>query len=192
MKILMIGNSFTYYHKMPRILEKLTGAEVVARAEGNAFLNDHLDPDSPIGAATLKLLTEEKWDYVVIQEYSNGPIFRRDAFFKSVCELCRLARKAGAVPVLYATWAYREGSEKLAGMNMTYSRMADSLSEAYHSAAEENGALVADAGKAFSDLREYAELYAPDDYHPSAAGSLLAAETIARTIEKHIFVCRVE
>jgi len=192
MKILMIGNSFTYYHKMPRILEKLTGAEVVARAEGNAFLNDHLDPDSPIGAATLKLLTEEKWDYVVIQEYSNGPIFRRDAFFKSVCELCRLARKAGAVPVLYATWAYREGSEKLAGMNMSYKKMADVLSEAYHSAAEENGAIVADVGRAFTDVREFVDLYKADDYHPSGAGAVLAAETIARTIEKHIFACRVE
>jgi len=185
MRILMIGNSFTYYHKMPRILGKITGAEVVARAEANAFLNDHLDEDSPIGSATLKLLTEEKWDYVVIQEYSNGPIFRRDAFFKSVRELCRLARESGAVPVLYATWAYREGSEKLAGMNMSYQKMADTLSEAYHSAAEENGGIVADVGKAFTDVREFVELYKEDDYHPSAAGAVLAAETIARAIEKY-------
>ncbi len=186
MKILMIGNSFTYYHKMPRILERLTGAQVVARAEGNAFLNDHLDADSPVGTATLRLLKEEKWDFVVIQEYSNGPIFRRDAFFKSVRELCILAREAGAVPVLYATWAYREGSEKLAGMNMSYKKMADALSEAYHSAAEENGALIADVGSAFSAVREFVDLYQSDDYHPSGAGAVLAAETIARTIEKHI------
>ena len=185
MKILMIGNSFTYYHNMPRMLGKLLGAEVVARAEGNAFLNDHLNADSPVGAATLGLLTEEKWDYVVIQEYSNGPVFRRDAFFKSVRELCRMARESGAIPVLYATWAYREGSEKLAGMNMSYKKMADALSVAYHSAAEENGALIADVGSAFTDVREFVDLYKGDDYHPSAAGAVLAAETIARAIEKH-------
>lgn len=185
MKILMIGNSFTYYHKMPRILEKITGAQVIARAVGNAFLNDHLDAASPEGAATLLLLREQSWDYVVIQEYSNGPILRRDAFFESVRELCRLARDAGAVPVLYATWAYREDSDRLAGMNMGYKKMSDGLSEAYHSAASENAAIVADVGKAFSDVREFIDLYEADDYHPSAAGSVLAAETIARAIEAH-------
>ena len=190
MKILMIGNSFTYYHNMPRMLGKLLDAEVYARAVGNAFLNDHLDAGSPEGAATLRLLKEEKWDYVVIQEYSNGPLLRREAFLKSVRELCCLAKAAGALPVLYATWAYREGSEKLAEMNMSYKKMADLLSDAYRSAGEENGVLVADVGKAFSNLREFADLYAQDDYHPSTAGSLLAAETIARTIEKHEFILR--
>lgn len=186
MRILMLGNSFTYFHDMPKMLAVILGVEVVEHTRGGAFLHENLDPQAELGAKTLSALKEEKWDYVIMQEQSKAPIFAREDFLDSVKKLTALIRENGAQPLMYATWAYREGSEKLEGTGLTFAKMDEGLYESYHRAAEENGALIADVGKAFAALRGYADLYEADDFHPSAAGSILAAETIARVIEKHV------
>ena len=183
MRILMLGNSFTYFHDMPKMLQAIMGEEVVSRTKGGAFLSEQLDESTELGAGTMKLLAEEKWDYVVMQEQSKAPIFAREAFHESVKQLCKLARNAGAKPLLYASWAYREGSEKLASTELTYEEMSAGLYESYHQAAQDNNALIADVGKAFDALRGLTNLYEEDAFHPSEAGSILAAETIARVIE---------
>lgn len=184
MRILMLGNSFTYFNDMPRIVEQLLGAEVVSHTRGGAFLSEQLNMETEMGAKTLKALKEEKWDYVVMQEQSRAPVFCKEKFHESVRELCRFIKASGAKPVLYASWAYREGSEKLAGTEMSYAEMDRGLYESYHEAAKENGALTADVGKAFTAIRGIVNLYEPDDYHPSAAGSMLAAHCIAKVIEE--------
>ena len=107
MRILMLGNSFTFYNDMPDMLAKLTGAEVIVHTRGGARLAEQLNPDTKMGASTREALENEKWDYVVLQEMSNGPIVSKESFLKSVARLCEKIRSAGAVPVLYATWAYK-------------------------------------------------------------------------------------
>ena len=70
------------------------------------------------------------------------------SFFASVERLCTQIRAAGAVPVLYATWAYQKGGAKLAAKGWDYETMARTLSEAYRQAARENHALLAEVGRA--------------------------------------------
>lgn len=183
MRVLMLGNSFTYFNDMPKILAELLGEEVVSHTRGGAFLSEQLNAETEMGAKTLKALQEEQWDYVVLQEQSRAPIFCKENFHESVRALCKLIRAAGAKPVLYASWAYREGSEKLAGTELSYGEMAKGLYESYHEAAEENDALIADVGKAFAAVRGIVDVYVEDDYHPSPAGSVLAAHCIAKVIE---------
>lgn len=183
MRILMLGNSFTFFNDMPETLASQTGWEVVAHTRGGAYLSEHLDPDSELGAKTLPALAREKWDAVVLQEQSRGPYEMRDTFLAASRRLCALARKAGAVPVFYATWAYRDGSEKLASTGMNHDDMLRALSDGYHAAAKENGAPVAEVGQAFAAAGHLMDLYDPeDDYHPSPAGSLLAAQVLAQCI----------
>ena len=88
MRILMLGNSFTYYNDMPSMLAELTGAEVIAHTRGGAHLAEQLNPDTEMGAKTLAALENESWDYVVLQEYSNGPVTAKEAFLNSVTALC--------------------------------------------------------------------------------------------------------
>ena len=184
MRILMLGNSFTYCHDMPVIVEKILGEEVVSHTRGGAYLAEQYNPETEMGAKTLAALKNEKWDYVVLQEQSFAPVAFKDNFQNSVSRLCELIRENGATPVLYASWAYREGSEKLGTTGMTYDAMDKALFDSYHEAADKNNALIADVGKAFTAIRGIVDLYEPDDYHPSAAGSVLAAETIARVIRE--------
>lgn len=185
MRILMLGNSFTFFHQMPQILAEQTGGEVVPHTRGGARLSEHLNPNTKLGARTQAALSHERWDYVVLQEMSSGPITSPKSFFSSSEQLCQQIRKAGAVPIFYATWAYQKGGEKLAAKGWDYDEMARKLSEAYHKAAQENHALIADVGQRFYQLAGTQDLYADDGVHPNELGARIAAETIAAVIQKH-------
>lgn len=185
MRILMLGNSFTYFNDMPEILAALTGWEVVSHTRGGAYLHEHLDPTAELGQKTLPALRNERYDYVVMQGQSQEPFRARALFLDSVSRLCPMIRTAGATPVLYATWAYREGTQRLSETGLSYDQMLSMLTEGYEAAAKENGALLAPVGQAFTAVQKKLDLYVEDDYHPSQTGSLLAAATIARCIFEH-------
>ena len=185
MRILMLGNSFTFTNHMPQMLADLTGAEVIHHTRGGARLSEQLNPNTKLGGRTQSALQNEQWDYVVLQEMSHGPITAPRSFFSSVEGLCRQIRANGAVPILFATWAYQRGGAKLTARGWDYDGMARTLSEAYHKAARENNTLIADVGQRFYELPGTRNLYAPDGVHPSELGSHIAAETIASVINQH-------
>ena len=178
----MLGNSFTFFCDMPNMLAEILGAEVVHHTRGGAHLAEQLNPETEMGARTQTALRHEKWDYVVLQEYSTGPIVSPERFYDSVRKLCLQIRRNGATPLLYATWAFKKNGKKLAESGLDYEDMFRELYETYHQAADENDALIADVGRAFFEYGGEGELYASDDYHPSPLGSGLAAETIATQI----------
>ena len=182
MRILMLGNSFTFFCGMPEMLADMLNAEVVYHTRGGAHLAEQLNPDTEMGARTQAALKKEKWDYVVLQEYSTGPITSPKRFQESVHALCEQIREIGATPILYATWAFKKAGKKLAESGLDYDEMFRFLYDAYHEAGKKNDAPVADVGKRFYELAGDMELYASDDYHPSPDGSRLAAETIAEVI----------
>ena len=74
MRILMLGNSFTSTNNMPEMLADLTGAELFHHTRGGARLSEQLNPHTRLGSQTQAALQKEKWDYVVLQEMSHGPI----------------------------------------------------------------------------------------------------------------------
>ena len=185
MRILMLGNSFTSSNDLPGLLAQRTGAQVIAYTRGGARLSEQLNPNTKLGAKTQAALAAEPWDYVVLQEMSHGPVSSPQSFFTSVKRLCELIREKGAVPVLFATWAYQKGGAKLAVKGWNYEDMAQKLSAAYRQAAEENQALLADVGEVFFRLADTHSLYAPDGVHPTELGTRIAAETLTSVILQH-------
>ena len=182
MRILMLGNSFIFVNSMPATLAELTGAEVIHHTRGGARLAEQLNPATKMGGLTQAALENEKWDYVILQEMSNGPITSRDSFLKNVSLLCDQIRANGATPVLYATWAYQRGGKQLESFGMDYDEMYRQMYTSYHEAAEQTGALIADVGKKFYELADTQDIYAEDGCHPNEAGSRIAAEVIAEVI----------
>ena len=182
MRILFLGNSFTFFNDLPDMVGKMLDAEVGRNLRGGAYLFQHIDPTEELCAFTHRLLTEEKWDYVVLQDQSQGPITHPAEFDKAVSTLAPMIRAAGGKPILYETWAYEEGTDTLASTGWSFEAMQQGLTEGYRAAAEANGALIAAVGQAFAVARHTTGLYDTGHYHPSAAGSRLAAETIANVI----------
>ncbi len=160
----------------------MTGAEVVAHTRGGARLAEQLNPATKLGNKTLKALHDEKWDYVIVQEMSNGPITSKEKFMTNLSKLCGLIRKNGATPVLFATWAYEKNGKQLKKFGMEYEDMICSMKETFRETVKRTSCLLADVTTAFEQQAETVKLYAPDGSHPSEAGSKLAARTIAKVI----------
>lgn len=181
----MLGNSLIYFNDMQDTLAELTGAEVVSYSPGGAELSWRLDPANEQYEIAQNALKNEKWDYVVLQEMSNGPITIKDEFMHSVEVLCDLSRKAGATPVLYGTWAYQRDGAHIKEYGFEYEQMYRDMTASNKEAAERGGALLADVAKRFYEIGDSENLFLEDGYHPNERGSQVAAEVIAETILNH-------
>lgn len=182
MRILMLGNSFTTANHMPDMLAELTGAEIVQHTRGGARLAEQLNTKTKMGMRTQEALKNQEWDFVILQEMSNGPITSKKSFLENAEKLCEQIRENGAKPVFYATWAYQRGRKKLETFGMDYDEMYQQMYETYHQAADMNHALIADVGKRFYELSDEEKLYADDGCHPNEKGSRMAAEVLAEVL----------
>ena len=149
MRILMLGNSLTTANDLPNLIGTMVDADVVVHARGGARLAEQLKPQTRLGALTQNALGNDTWDYIVLQESSNGPIVHRARFLEVSAQLCEQAVAVGAMPIMFATWAYSPTCPKLSKMGVSHKEMHELLTDAYREAARIGNASVADVGKAF-------------------------------------------
>ncbi len=187
--VLFIGNSYTYYNDMPtEIFGKFAQSagydvDVTAITNGGYRLYQFADPSDKYGARVeAELSGDQKYDYVILQEQSILPASEDCAdFYEAVRALAARVRKAGATPVLYATWGRKEGNPNLEKYGWTNENMTWKIAAAYQAIGDELDISVAYAGLAFYDVNAGSndiELYDPDRSHPSYSGSYLAAATL--------------
>ncbi len=117
------------------------------------------------------------YDYVVLQEHAH-PFVPFAEYQTSVSTLTDWIRAAGAVPVLYLTWAKKSEQEKQKEMTEAAERMA-----------AETSALLAPVGEHWWEYQKAhpdAAFYQKDDAHATRAGSVFAAIEIWNTIREDI------
>lgn len=183
MRILMIGNSFTYFNEMPdtvRQMARTAGlpAQIGQITYGGFRLAQYADETCSAGKETADKLKEHPWDLVVLQEQSFTPCRDPEQFRQSVLALTAKIRDCGAKPVLYQTWSYRNHTERLASVGLSCQDFTLALRDAYREAAALADAALVPVGTAFYLAvagNPELGLFADDDYHPSPAGSYLAA-----------------
>ncbi|MBQ9797311.1 MAG: hypothetical protein IJW50_06270 [Clostridia bacterium] len=193
--VLFIGNSYTFFHDMPKaIFEPLAQAagvrvKVTAITKGGYTLKKFSNAQDEHGArvfAALEGAGKGAWDVVILQEQSVLPAAeRQEEFFSAVRDLTARIRALGAQPALYATWGRKTGNETLAQYGWTNAEMTQRLADAYGRIGAELDVPVAHVGLAFYDVYQNhpeIELYDPDKTHPSYAGSYLAALTMLARI----------
>jgi uncharacterized protein DUF4886 len=186
LRILFVGNSYTYYNNLPRLIAGLAESadeswllETDMIAEGGATLQKHWEDGK-----ALDMLKRGHWDYVVLQEQSNlgpGPIVDGVIQINDPATFYRYARlfdaeikKAGAKTIFYMTWARQDAPQNQA-----------KLSSAYLAIAKELGAEVAPVGMAWQaalSQNPNLALYQQDGSHPTSTGSYLAACVFYATI----------
>ncbi len=191
MNILFIGNSFTFYNEMPSTIQEMCDISGIdARIEqvtyGGHSLSKFLGDDKEATKEVMTKLSNTKWDYVVLQELSKGPIFENTKFIHSVMKLDRFIKMNGAKTLLYSTWSYRDGSDKLKDdVGFTYEDFYKGIKEAYDEAGRITMSTVVQVGTAFynmSNKYKDIDLLLDDDYHPSPEGSYLIAAMFFLTI----------
>ncbi|MGD0310242.1 MAG: SGNH/GDSL hydrolase family protein [Acidobacteriota bacterium] len=185
LRVLFIGNSYTYFNNLPEIFRKLAQAGnqgdvgIGMIAPGGWRLKDHWEKGD-----ALEVLHQSKWNIVVLQEqstlgvnyYVDGRIrIAGDQIFRPYAEQwISEVRSAGATPILYLTWAREATPEDQAALNYVYMR-----------AAKDFRSQVAPVGIAWERLRKEQpslELFYADGSHPSPAGSYVAACTFYAAI----------
>jgi hypothetical protein len=195
LNVLFIGNSYTYYNSLWTIFRAFATkagykVKVSSITSGGYTLEKFADPNDEQGkkvAEALDIKNVGIYDFVVLQEQSKRPALdgKRDNFYDATRKLCEKIRAIGAEPILYSTWARKEGSEDLASEDWTVEDMAWRLDAAYSAIGKELDVKVAHVGLAFREVIANSpeiELYDPDKTHPSAKGSYLAAATIMATM----------
>ncbi|MBE6536686.1 MAG: hypothetical protein E7673_01910 [Ruminococcaceae bacterium] len=181
MRILFIGNSYTFFNDMPKLLEELAkanGKELTADSvtKGGRHLYSNLNEGDEYAEKIKALSGKYRYDTLFLQEQSFLAIVDYDKFLYGVENLKDIvgAKKT----ILYATWGRKTGSEKLTELGLTSEEMTNELTKAYISAAQKTGAEVSHVGRAFLKISKALpeiDLYNPDLSHPSYIGSAVAA-----------------
>lgn len=170
-RILFIGNSLTYVNDLPTTLvaiANVAGDTIEARyvAFPDFSLEDHWNEGT-----ALQALKAAKWNYVVMQQGPSS-LPENQVYLKTWTE--RFApeiRAAGATPALYMVWP------SLARQPGDW----PGVKAAYKNAAVSVQGLFLPAGEAvrISQARTPSiALYSGDGFHPSSAGTILAALVI--------------
>ena len=193
-RIMFVGSSYTFVNNLGDVVAGIAASDpegpivepTLAPYAGGSSLQTHLDNGN-----TRKLLSSQKWDFVVLQETSlyggtdavgdKPPQIGKPptAYFTAVKTWVPLIQAAGGKTVLEMTWGRRlprpDGP----------SPMAKDVADAVYSISKETGAMVAPVGLAFEEARRRLvtlELHTYDGSHPSPAGTYLAALVIYATV----------
>ncbi len=168
-RLLFVGNSHTYLHYMPQMLEQLVKA-------GNCNIEISVDQIVGEGASlewhwhnaqSRGMIREGMWDYVVLQDRSGGPLENPRSFQRHARLLNTEIQRSGAITILYMTWPNRGRPET-----------GPILAEEYRRAAARLGALLAPVGLAWARAQELNSdlvLHHRDGRHANPVGAYLTA-----------------
>ena len=187
MKILFIGNSYTFFHDLPALFQGLArenGREVTVDSvtQGGRSLWENTEREDEV-AARVREKAKEHWDAVFLQDFSTLPVTDYPLFAHGVKNLTELLDADRFI--LYQTWGRKTGSPTLKEHGWTNAGMTEGLAKAYQRVGRELSIPVSPVGTAFFALGKShpeIDLYEPDLTHPSREGSCLAALVHYRTL----------
>ncbi len=183
LRVLFVGNSFTFKNSLPALVHDLAAADPGATP---IFSVEYAAPGWSLRQADkdgglTNLLRDVRWNVVVLQEKSWLLSHPEDQWRRTTYPFARDLRAkiaaSGARTLLFMTWGYALGDRSNVPHD-TYAEMQVRLAEGYSKLGAELGARVAPAGLAWAEAlrREPGlDLWADDGQHPGRSGSYLAA-----------------
>jgi hypothetical protein len=178
-RVLFIGNSFTFFNDLPGMFGKLAQSgghlvDVDMVAHGGWTCADHAN-----SADTQDAIAQGNWNYVILQEQSQLPAFpdqRREKMYPAIRLLDKKIRESGAKSVLFMTWARKGGLPEHGFLD--HFALQDEIGSGYLEIANELDVIVAPVGTAWKNALlqdSQLDLWQADGIHPSQEGTYLAA-----------------
>ncbi len=169
-KILFVGNSLTYSNNLPKMLEEIAkefneSIKTKSLCAPNYAIIDHLNEGK-----LQKLLQKNKFDYLVVQQGPSSQLEGKKMLIEDGAKLKKLCDKFNIKLVYFMVWTSKR-------WYYTF----DLVIENHTIAAQKNNALLFPVGKiwkAYNNKKNKEDLYSFDGFHPSKAGSFLAALTM--------------
>ena len=169
-KVLMIGNSFTFYWNLPQVLETMFDSsnikiKVDQKSIGGSKLKDHWNYNKDIS------YNIEDYEFVVLNDHSTYPLNYIDTCSKYISLFSNYVRKFNGKILIYGTWEYPY-LKKISSLKLSNTmQILDSLSRI-------NDVTYVPVGNAFDYIEKnhpYINLYMDDNKHPSPNATYLAA-----------------
>ena len=125
-KVLMIGNSFTFYWNLPQVLERMFAIKdirikVDQKTIGGSKLSDHWNYYQ---SEDYKL---EHYDYIILNDYSTYAIKQIDTCAKYIKLFTSQIHKINSKPLIYGTWEYPSLKKTAKFSNSNTMKRLDSL-----------------------------------------------------------------
>mmetsp|Transcript_25554 Transcript_25554/g.39286 ORF Transcript_25554/g.39286 Transcript_25554/m.39286 type:complete len:283 (+) Transcript_25554:88-936(+) len=224
-RVAFVGNSIIYFNDCPRFFQNMvndSGGNVLQQdsclkggatlkslwTDGNGMDNKFgISPNAKdettgiydVGSPTVQeLLSSQKWDYVVINDYTQQPA--RDASRQESLEIlkekyCSVIRDSGAIPILLQTAAYRyeniKNTEDL-GSASNFTKLLQEGLELYmdmmqNELPKDQKPCMAPMGNAYLHIHDqnmelWETLFCADNFHPTPSGTWLEACVLYCTI----------
>ena len=169
-KVLFVGNSYTYFWNLSSLVELMAkergiDMETWHSTSGGVSLGTHWRGEK--GLQTRERIRSGEYEAVILQDHSMRTIDHPDSLMYFGGMFIDEIRNAGAIPLLYLTWARKWNP-----------LMQDQISRMYQQLGKEKKTMVVPVGNAWKlarSLRPELELYDPDGSHPSILGTYLTA-----------------
>lgn len=188
-KVLFLGNSYTAVNNLPEKVSKLAsslGDSVYfdSNTPGGYRLSDHAT-----NATTLDKISQNDWDFVVIQAQSQEPSLPPEQVAVEVLPYAAIlndsvkANNSCSETVFFMTWGRKYGDQQNCDEWQpvcTFLGMQQRLMAGYMTMTQQNMSTVAPVGLAWkhamdNDPDSLINLYSGDFSHPSNAGTYLTA-----------------
>ncbi len=177
LKVLFVGNSYTYGNNLPHIVSILsegTNTKLITRKSviGGAHLWEHWNGDREL--QTREIIREGDFDIVVLQDHSMSAIEYPDSTIKYTRLFAEYNDQFGAKSYLYNTWARKKVPQFQPLIDDLYSRAA--LGNKIERVP------VGSAWELAQDIRPSIELFTSDGSHPNPLATFLTACVFVKAI----------
>ncbi|MBS1718528.1 MAG: hypothetical protein JSS72_12435 [Armatimonadetes bacterium] len=173
MRILFIGNSFTWVNDVPNLVRQIWEADGSHQSVQVERIDaGHLE-DLAGNRGVFDKIKNGRWNAVVFEGAMVSMSLTRDYPQDTAISLANTARKAGAKPYLFVEWPRRGIDETDYTLNVYWRIATPTKSRVIPVCRVWDRALK---------MQPQLDLYSPDGNHASALGSYLAACTIYRYI----------
>jgi hypothetical protein len=176
LSVLFVGNSLTAANDLPGMVARLAEAAGVEQftyqeiSIGGASLEDHWTDGRAVEA-----IESARWDIVVLQQGPSSLESSRVHLIEWAGRFAQKIRERGGRPALYMVWPPRGGNW-------------DGVTQSYTDAAVAVDGLLFPAGEAVRAVdsgEPGTPMFQADGFHPSPAGSYLAALVFVGALTRH-------
>ncbi|CAM1374573.1 SGNH/GDSL hydrolase family protein [Tenacibaculum xiamenense] len=176
--VLFIGNSLTYYNNLPKLVKRAANQKKVKMyvemiAYPNYAIIDHWN-----GGKVQKLISNKKFDYVIIQQGPSSRANGRKMLIDTGKKFKDLCTQNNAQLCYFMVWPSRHFYQSF-----------DKVIENYSEAAKINNAILLPVGKEWKEYFDNSNkfnYYGKDGFHPSLKGSKVAANIIVENLLKEL------
>jgi hypothetical protein len=183
--ILFVGNSYTYYNNLPKILSDLSKT-----------INAHIDTHHiTFGGATLKThwqkgkalneIQKNKWDYIVFQGQSTSMLWKGgiNSFDLHLYKFINEIQKTNSKVILFSTWPRKEGNSYYNKTGTTYYKALEEIQNNYYKFAKKYNTGIIYTGSPFDKAKKLGiNTYTNDGSHPNIIGSYIVAVSLLKKV----------